>query len=220
MTPLTENSQLNGSALPTPKKNSHVLRGYEAPEGEIEAIVARIWAEAFQVERVGRRDDFFDLGGSSLLAVQVAVRLRQTLGVELGLRDVFGQPVLSDFCTTNRDRETTQAAGDYSCGARGGSVPACVVAAEVDGTRSTEGAGGVLGEKTWRVRRSCWSCPRIILVRRSRIMPERWWNLRWREEANDPAERSERAARNNFRRDIAGRLGSIAGEIVRAAGTW
>jgi len=97
MTPLTENSQLNGSALPTPKKNSHVLRGYEAPEGEIEAIVARIWAEAFQVERVGRRDDFFDLGGSSLLAVQVAVRLRQTLGVELGLRDVFGQPVLSEF---------------------------------------------------------------------------------------------------------------------------
>jgi len=49
------------------------------------------------VQRVGRQDDFFELGGHSLPAVQVAVRLRQALGVEVGLMDVFEEPVLRDF---------------------------------------------------------------------------------------------------------------------------
>ena len=70
-------------------------REYEAPVGEIEEALAEIWAELLRVERVGRHDNFFELGGHSLLALQVVSRVRQGLGIELGLGVVFEQPVLS-----------------------------------------------------------------------------------------------------------------------------
>ena len=69
--------------------------GYEAPAGEIEMAVAQIWSEVLKVERVGRQDNFFALGGRSLLAVQVAARVRQSLDVELTIRDIFDRSTLS-----------------------------------------------------------------------------------------------------------------------------
>ena len=68
-------------------------RAYEAPVGEVEATLARLWSELLGVERVGRHDHFFELGGHSLLAVQLVSRLRQQLGVELALSALFDQPV-------------------------------------------------------------------------------------------------------------------------------
>ena len=50
-----------------------------------------------KLERVGRRDNFFELGGHSLLAVRVITRLRQALGVEVTIRDLFARPVLADL---------------------------------------------------------------------------------------------------------------------------
>jgi len=50
-----------------------------------------------RVERVGRQDNFFALGGASLLAVQVIARLRQGLGVEVGVDALFAHPVLAAF---------------------------------------------------------------------------------------------------------------------------
>ena len=72
-------------------------RSYEAPQGEIETELAAIWAEVLELERVGRHDNFFELGGHSLLAVQVIARLRQALGVEVPLRELFAQPVLAEL---------------------------------------------------------------------------------------------------------------------------
>lgn len=70
---------------------------HEAPSGKLEAAVAEIWAEVLGVGRVGRQDNFFELGGRSLLAVQVAVRLHQALGTEIGMKELYESPVLSDF---------------------------------------------------------------------------------------------------------------------------
>ncbi|WP_343794068.1 phosphopantetheine-binding protein, partial [Dokdonella soli] len=56
---------------------------YQAPQGEIETTLARIWSELLGHERVGRHDNFFELGGDSLLAVQLISRLRQMLGIEV-----------------------------------------------------------------------------------------------------------------------------------------
>jgi amino acid adenylation domain-containing protein len=95
--PLTPNGKLDRKALPEPGREAYVAREYEAPVGEVETTVAHIWAEVLKVERVGRRDHFFDLGGHSLLAVQVTVRLRDALGVEVALKDLFAQPVLAEF---------------------------------------------------------------------------------------------------------------------------
>jgi amino acid adenylation domain-containing protein len=95
--PLTPNGKVDRKALRAPDGAALASRGYEAPVGEVESALARIWAEVLMLERVGRYDDFFELGGHSLLATQVAVRVRQVLSVELPLRDLFAAPVLADM---------------------------------------------------------------------------------------------------------------------------
>ena len=93
--PLTPNGKLDRKGLPAPEADAYATRGYEAPQGEIEEKLAEIWAEVLKLERVGRQDNFFELGGHSLLAVRMVNRLRQVLGVEVSIRDVFAYPVLS-----------------------------------------------------------------------------------------------------------------------------
>ncbi|HEU0077398.1 MAG TPA: condensation domain-containing protein, partial [Longimicrobiaceae bacterium] len=95
--PLTPSGKLDRRALPAPEGAAYAPRAYEPPAGEAEEALARIWSELLGQERVGRRDHFFERGGHSLLAVQVISRVRQVLGVEARLGDVFEWPVLADF---------------------------------------------------------------------------------------------------------------------------
>jgi amino acid adenylation domain-containing protein len=93
--PLTPNGKLDRGALPAPEGDAYAAREYEAPEGKVEQALAEIWAELLGVERVGRGDDFFMLGGHSILVVQMISRVRQAMEVELPLAAVFEKPVLS-----------------------------------------------------------------------------------------------------------------------------
>src|SRR6476660_3375816 len=95
--PLTANGKLDRRALPAQDTGVFAVREYAAPVGEMETLLAGIWTEVLEVERVGRHDNFFDLGGHSLLTVQVIMRLRQALGVEVSVDDLFARPVLMDF---------------------------------------------------------------------------------------------------------------------------
>jgi hypothetical protein len=95
--PLTPNGKLDRQALPAPDESSVMTRAYEAPVGEVELVIAHVWQKLLGLERVGRHDHFFELGGHSLLAVQVVSRLRQLLGVEVALRELFVQPILATF---------------------------------------------------------------------------------------------------------------------------
>ncbi|HEX8362676.1 MAG TPA: amino acid adenylation domain-containing protein, partial [Longimicrobium sp.] len=95
--PLTANGKVDRRALPAPEGDAFATREYEAPTGETEEVLAGIWSEVLGVERVGRRDHFFELGGHSLLAVQLSSRVRQALGVEVALGELFARPVLADF---------------------------------------------------------------------------------------------------------------------------
>ena len=95
--PLTANGKLDRNALPAPDADAYASRAYAAPEGAMEDAVASIWRELLPVERIGRHDNFFELGGHSLLAVQMASRVRRTLGVELPLRVMFEAPTLSQL---------------------------------------------------------------------------------------------------------------------------
>ncbi len=91
--PLTPNGKVDRRALdgmaPRPEPMSFV-----APRTGVEKVLSGIWAEVLRQPRVGASDDFFELGGHSLLATQVQSRVREALGVELGLRKFFAAPTL------------------------------------------------------------------------------------------------------------------------------
>ena len=95
--PLSMNGKLDRRMLPAPDGGAYVTRGYEQPVGEIETRLSLIWANLLNIERVGRYDRFFELGGHSLLAMRFISQLRQTLGVEALISDLFVHPVLADF---------------------------------------------------------------------------------------------------------------------------
>ncbi|WNW10395.1 non-ribosomal peptide synthase/polyketide synthase [Pseudomonas sp. DTU_2021_1001937_2_SI_NGA_ILE_001] len=92
--PLSPNGKVDRNALPAPQGGDFSSRVFEAPQGETETELARIWAELLGLERVGRHDHFFELGGHSLLAVQVTLQARQSFGVDVPLREVFEHPTL------------------------------------------------------------------------------------------------------------------------------
>ncbi|AMS12796.1 non-ribosomal peptide synthetase [Pseudomonas chlororaphis] len=93
--PLTANGKLDRKALPKPDMDAVFCRAYEAPQGELEQALAQIWAEVLKLERIGRQDHFFELGGHSLLAMRMVSQVRQRLGVELTLGELFANAELA-----------------------------------------------------------------------------------------------------------------------------
>ncbi|WP_129645515.1 non-ribosomal peptide synthetase [Peristeroidobacter agariperforans] len=94
--PLTPSGKLDRRSLPAPAADAYVRQEYEAPQGEVEASLAKIWQEVLKVERVGRNDNFFGLGGHSLLIVQMMERLRQA-GLATSVRSVYQSTTLADL---------------------------------------------------------------------------------------------------------------------------
>ena len=94
--PLTPNGKLDRRALPAPLA-SELQHNHVAPVSELEQQLAAIWADVLKVEQVGLSDHFFELGGHSLLVVQVMVRIRDQLRIEMSLNELFEHPELGDF---------------------------------------------------------------------------------------------------------------------------
>jgi hypothetical protein len=92
--PLTQNGKLDRRAFPAPGAEHVVARPFEAPEGETEQVLAEIWTDLLGLPQIGRHDHFFEIGGHSLLAVQLVGRIRNRMLVDLPLRELFEHPVL------------------------------------------------------------------------------------------------------------------------------
>ncbi|AGC75288.1 non-ribosomal peptide synthetase [Nonlabens dokdonensis] len=85
--PLTINGKLDKKGLPAPEFTvSDDL--YVAPTTETEKVLCRIWEEVLGLDRVGITDDFFRIGGDSILSIQVSSRIRQ-IGLSCNVRDIF-----------------------------------------------------------------------------------------------------------------------------------
>ena len=93
--PTTNSGKIDRKALPEPDWSQAVARvEYVAPRTEIERQLAAIWSELLKIERVGVEDNFFDLGGNSLLALRLVARLRGEFSVDLPLVTLFTSPQL------------------------------------------------------------------------------------------------------------------------------
>jgi nonribosomal peptide synthetase DhbF len=90
--PLTLNGKLDRRALPALPEPSQAFR--RRPQTRTEVRLAAIWSEVLQAPHIGRGDEFFALGGQSLLALQVVARIRDVFGLELPLKELFEQPTL------------------------------------------------------------------------------------------------------------------------------
>jgi len=96
--PLSPNGKVDWKALPAPERVRPELEAaYAAPKSELERIIAAVWQEALAVEKVGIHDNFFDLGGHSLLLAKVHARLREVLERDLSLVDLFKNPTVASL---------------------------------------------------------------------------------------------------------------------------
>jgi amino acid adenylation domain-containing protein len=94
--PLTANGKVDRKALPEPVwAGDDTAGGYVEPRNSLEEVLADIWAEVLDLEHVGVHDNFFEIGGHSLLAMMVTSRVLETLQVELPLRLMFEEPTVA-----------------------------------------------------------------------------------------------------------------------------
>ncbi|MBW4635043.1 MAG: amino acid adenylation domain-containing protein [Iphinoe sp. HA4291-MV1] len=94
--PLTASGKIDRRALPAPTQARPELeKTFVAPRNHTEETVARIWAEAFRIDKVGVHDNFFDLGGHSLLVTQIVFQLREVFQVDLPLQCFFETPTVA-----------------------------------------------------------------------------------------------------------------------------
>jgi amino acid adenylation domain-containing protein/FkbM family methyltransferase len=116
--PLTANGKIDRQALLSVIEPSAASRRFEAPRTETERALAAIWTELLQVPNVGVHDDFFDLGGQSLMAIRAVAQIRDAFSVDISLRNMFEQPTLGglaeliDGLVWISTRPRTTSAGD------------------------------------------------------------------------------------------------------------
>ena len=93
--PLTPNGKINRKALPDPDM-SLMGEAYVAPRNEIEEKLARIWCDILKLEQIGIHDNFFSVGGDSILSIQIVSRVRSS-GFEMSVRDLFKYSTIADL---------------------------------------------------------------------------------------------------------------------------
>jgi FkbM family methyltransferase len=102
--PLTANGKVDRQALPPVSfERTQAAHQVTAPLTETEQALAAVWAELLKVEHIGRTDDFFDLGGDSLLAIRAVARIRDVFGVDLQTRSLFEHPTIGDLAAALAD---------------------------------------------------------------------------------------------------------------------
>lgn len=99
--PLTPNRKIDRNALPDPGSvRPELAASYVPPQTELEELLADIWIALLRVDRVGRLDNYFKLGGHSLNAVQLAFRIREQIGIDIPMRAFFNNPTLKGLAAT------------------------------------------------------------------------------------------------------------------------
>jgi len=96
---LTNNFKVDRSKLPTPKQEDllDAAREYIAPATKTEEILAEIWKKLLHINRIGVNDNFFEIGGNSILTVRMLSSVKRKLGVEVNIAQMFEQPTIASL---------------------------------------------------------------------------------------------------------------------------
>ncbi|HWS74514.1 MAG TPA: amino acid adenylation domain-containing protein, partial [Quisquiliibacterium sp.] len=95
--PLSPNGKVDRGALPAPSGERQLESEFVAPRGRLAAAIAAVWSDVLGVARVGAHDNFFDLGGNSLLLVSVHERLQQALDMRFRVVELFQYPTIESL---------------------------------------------------------------------------------------------------------------------------
>lgn len=92
--PLTSNGKVDKRALPDPEINTSSQKSVN-PGNELEEKLTKVWLDVLKIDSIGINDDFFEMGGHSLLAIRLMSVLRKELGLEINIGDIFEYPTIS-----------------------------------------------------------------------------------------------------------------------------
>ena len=96
--PLTQNGKVDRRALPAPTyESASAAHAYAEPRTETEQRLSAIWSELLKLERVGAKDDVFDLGATSLMVVSAVTQIQAAFGVPLHIQAVFENPTVAQM---------------------------------------------------------------------------------------------------------------------------
>jgi acyl carrier protein len=103
--PITSNGKVDRNALPVPAFSRHHIDGpYVAPRDSIEEKLAKIWAAILGIKQIGIKDNFFYLGGDSLLATGLLIEIKKVTGRDLPVRSLFEFPTIEQLAAVVRDK--------------------------------------------------------------------------------------------------------------------
>ena len=95
--PITDNGKLDRKRLPEPEEDHAIAAGYTAPRTEVEQSLCEIWSEVLNREKVGIYDNFFEIGGHSLLAAQLQSRIKECFDMNITIKDLFDHPTVIEI---------------------------------------------------------------------------------------------------------------------------
>jgi hypothetical protein len=118
--PLLANGKIDRVKLSLVQDAGSTLKAsYVAPLNELEQTIANLWQETIPVERVGRNENFFDLGGHSLSILQVRSKLQRILNTELSIVTLFQYPTVSSLAEHLRDTQNGSSARNLPANSEG-----------------------------------------------------------------------------------------------------
>ena len=113
--PLTPNGKVDRKALPTPEGiRPELTEAYVAPKTDIQKTIAETWQQALKVEKVGLHDNFFDLGGHSLLLIEIHSKIRSVINKDISMMDMFKYPTVKSLADYLSEESNEQPAFEQS----------------------------------------------------------------------------------------------------------
>jgi acyl carrier protein len=112
--PLTKNGKIDRQALPKPEiTRPEVDEAPVMPDTLIEKQLASIWTEALGITGVSTHDNFFDIGGHSLLSIQIVQLIREQLAIEVSVIDLFRYPTIEALASHLSQQQVPSSSSPY-----------------------------------------------------------------------------------------------------------